>query len=107
MKYCIHKTRWVETQSLLREKGIRRDRSSPYSPHQNGTAERQWRMIFEMGRCLLIEKGLPKDLWPYAVQTATYTRNRCYNDRIKNTPYFMLTGRKPDLPKMWVFGSEC
>lgn len=94
-------------QSLLREKGIRHDTSSPYSPHQNGTAERQWRTIFEMGRCLLIEKGLPKVLWPYAVQTATHIRNRCYNDRIKSTPYFMLTGRKPDLSKMWVFGSEC
>lgn len=60
-----------------------------------------------MGRCLLIEKGLPKVLWPYAVQTATHIRNRSYNDRIKNTPHFMLTGRKPDVSKMWVFGSEC
>ncbi|KAL6471867.1 hypothetical protein MHYP_G00205170 [Metynnis hypsauchen] len=31
-----------EFQSLLRERGIRHETSSPYSPHQNGTAERQW-----------------------------------------------------------------
>ena len=46
-------------------------------------------------------------MWPYAIQTAAHIRNRCYNNRIKNTPYFMLTGRKPDLSRMGVFGSEC
>lgn len=96
-----------EFQSLMRERGIRHETSSPYSPHQNGTAERQWRTIFEMGRCLLLEKGLPKTLWPYAVQTAAHIRNRCFNDRTQNTPYFLLTGKKPDLSKMWVFGSDC
>ncbi|KAL6466287.1 hypothetical protein MHYP_G00264200 [Metynnis hypsauchen] len=90
-----------EFQSLLRERGIRHETSSPYSPHQNGTAERQWRTIFEMGRCLLLEKGLPKTLWPYAVQTAAHIRNRCFSDRTQNSPYFMLTGKKPDLSKMW------
>ena len=94
-------------QSLLRDRGIRHETSCPYSPHQNGTAERQWRTLFEMGRCLLLESGLPKILWPYAVQSAAHIRNRCYNDRVKNTPYFMLTGRKPNLANMWVFGSEC
>lgn len=71
-------------QALLREKGIRHETSSPYSPHQNGTAERQWRTLFEMGRCMLIEKGLPKALWPYAIQSAAHIRNRCYNERTKN-----------------------
>ena len=94
-------------QSLLRKKGIRHETSCPYSPHQNGTAERHWRTLFEMARCLLLEKGLPKRMWPYAVQCAAHIRNRCYNNRIKNTPYFGLTGRKPDLSKMWIFGSEC
>ena len=94
-------------QTLLRERGIKHETSSLYSPHQNGTAERHWRTLFETGRCLLIEKQLPKSMWPYAIQTAAHIWNRCYNTRIKNTPYFMLTGRKPDLTKMGVFGSEC
>ena len=38
--------------SLLRKNNIKHERSVPYSPHQNGTAERQWRTIFEMGRCM-------------------------------------------------------
>ena len=94
-------------QTLLRKRGIKHETSCPNSPHQNGTAERHWRTLFEMARCLLLERSVPKVLWPYAVQTAAHIRNRCYNNRTQTTPYFSMTGKKPDLSKMWVFGSEC
>ena len=97
----------TEFEELLRNKGIRHETSSPYSPHQNGTAERQWRTLFDMGRCLLIESGLPKYMWAYAVRMAAYIRNRCFNNRTGQTPYETLTGNKPDLSKTWIFGSEC
>ena len=96
-----------EFRSLLRKRGIRHELSSPYSPHQNGTAERNWRTLFEMARCLLLESGLPKTLWTYAIKSAAYIRNRCYNNRTNQTPYETMTGVKPDLSKMSVFGSEC
>ena len=80
-------------QTLSKKKGIKHETSCPHSPHQNGTARRQWRTLFEMARCLLIEKDLPKRIGPYAVQCAAHIRNRCYNSRIKKTPYFGLTGR--------------
>lgn len=60
-----------------------------------------------MARCILIESGLPKGLWPYAVQTAAITSNRCFNNRTKQTPVEMLTGRRPNLSRMQKFGSEC
>ena len=94
-------------ESLLRRKQIRHDTSAPHSPHQNGTAERNWRTLFEMARCLLFESGLPKYMWTYAVKMAAYIRNRCYNNRTQQTPHETLTGKKPDLSKMWIFGSEC
>ena len=94
-------------QTLLRKRGIKHKTSCPNSRHQNGTAERHWRTLFEMARCLLLERSVPKVLWPYAVQTAAHIRNRCYNNRTQTTPYFSMTGKKPDLSKMWVFGSEC
>ena len=53
-------------ESILREKCVRHEFSAPHSPHQNGTAERSWRSLFEMTRCLLIEAKLPKtflDVW--------------------------------------------
>lgn len=37
-----------EFQSLLRSNGIRHETSAPYSPHQNGTAERGLRTLSEM-----------------------------------------------------------
>lgn len=96
-----------EFQSLLSKNSIRHEFSAPYSPHQNGTAERNWRTLFDMARCMLIESNLPKELWTYAVMTAAVIRNRCFNNRTKQTAYYMLTGRKPNLSRMRVFGSVC
>ena len=48
--------------SLLIENHIKQEFSAPYSPHQNGTAERSWRTLFDMTRCLLLESNLPKYL---------------------------------------------
>lgn len=96
-----------EFQSLLSKNAIRHETSAPYSPHQNGTAERSWRTLLEMARCMLIESSLPKMLWTYAVQTAAVIRNRCYNRHVGQTPYYLLTGKKPDLSKMKIFGSVC
>lgn len=92
---------------LLRKEKIKHETSAPYSPHQNGTAERHWRTLFEMGRCLLKQAKLGQEFWPYAVMAAAYIRNRCYNKRIQQTPYLAMTGRKPDLSKMHVFGVDC
>ena len=65
-----------EFRSLLIKNHIRQEFSAPYSPHQNGTAERSWRTLFDMARCLLDESNLPKYLWSYAVKAASYIRNR-------------------------------
>ena len=93
-----------EFKSILIKNRIKHEMSSPYSPAQNGTAERWWRTGFEIGRCLLIESKLPKRLWPYSVMTAAYVRNRCYNQRIKQTSYFLLTGKIPDISNMYALG---
>lgn len=87
-------------QTLLRENSIKHEMSAPYSPHQNGTAERGWRTMF-------IESQLPKCLWNCAVQTAAIVQNRCFNKRTGKTPYQMLTSKIPDVSKMQKFGSEC
>lgn len=92
-------------QELLRGNNNKHETSAPYSPHQNGTAERNCRTLFHMARCMLIESQLPKNLWTYAVQTAAVVRNRCFNNRIKETPYFMLSGRRPN-PKCRSLGQN-
>ena len=54
---------------------------------------------------MVIENNLPKSLWTYAVMTAAIIRNRCFNNCLKQTPYYMITGRQPDLSKMNIFRS--
>ena len=93
-------------QALIKNR-IRHEFSAPHSPHQNGTAERNWRTLFEMARGMIIESGLSKSLWTYAVMASAHIRNRMYCQRIKDTPYHLLTGKKPAISKLHLFGSVC
>ncbi|RUS71344.1 hypothetical protein EGW08_020887 [Elysia chlorotica] len=81
--------------------------SAPFSPHQNGTAERAWRTTFDMARCLILQSGVPKTLWHYADSAASFTRNRCYNKRLNLTPFEVVTHKKPNLKDMQPFGKPC
>ena len=92
--------------SLLRQNKIKHETCAPYSPHENGTAE-TWLSLFNMARCLLLEANLPKFLWTYAAMASAYIRNRCFNDRLGKTPHKALSGFKPDVSNMHVFGSVC
>ena len=96
-----------EFQKVLIENKIKVEYTCPYSPHQNGTAERNWQSLFNMVRTLLIDSKLPKEFWVYAVSSAAYIRNRCFNQRIKNTPQFLLTNVKPNYNNLHIFGSLC
>ena len=96
-----------EFKELMLDSKIKHETSAPRSPHQNGSAERQWRTVFEMARCMLIESGLPKYLWTYAVMSAAYIRNRCYNPRITKTPFEAFTGIRPNVSNMHSFGTQC
>ncbi|KAD4888061.1 hypothetical protein E3N88_20134 [Mikania micrantha] len=65
-----------EFNAFCEEHGIRRDLTTPYTPEQNGVAERRNRTIIDMVRCMLFEKNLSKVLWGEAVATAVYLLNR-------------------------------
>ncbi|KAK3880550.1 hypothetical protein Pcinc_014947 [Petrolisthes cinctipes] len=93
--------------SLMVKHKIKQEYSAPHSPHQNGTAERSWRTMCEMARCLLLEADLPKMMWPYAMKASAYIRNRCFNPRTGKTPVEVLTGSKPNLSNMHIFGTVC
>ena len=96
-------------QNLLLENhiDINHETSAPHSPHQNGTAERAWRSLYDMARCITIESKVPKSLWTYALRHAANVRNRCYTALHKMTPYEKFTGNKPNIGKLNLFGSIC
>src|SRR6218665_572036 len=58
--------------NYLNQEGIRLQTSVPYSPSQNGVAERKNRSIVEMVKCMLLDAGLPLKYWGEAVMTAVY-----------------------------------
>jgi len=86
-------------EDCLIEKGIKHEYTAPHTPEQNGKAERNWRVLKEMTSCLLEESGLSKTMWPYAMETSTYIRNRCPTAALegKKTPYEAIKGGSPIL----------
>lgn len=88
------------------KQGIRRFLTAPYSPQQNGVAERKNRTILDMVRSMLKSKKLPKELWAEAVQCAVYVQNRCPHAKLEElTPQEAWSGRKPTVSHFKVFGS--
>ena len=48
---------------------------APYSPQQNGDAERKNITLKEMMNTLLLSSGLPQNLWGEAILSANYILN--------------------------------
>ncbi|GJU59643.1 retrovirus-related pol polyprotein from transposon TNT 1-94 [Tanacetum coccineum] len=62
--------------------------SSPYTPEQNGVAERKNRTLIEATRTMLSGSIFSKQYWTEVVATACYTQNRSTNMKIHlKTPY--------------------
>lgn len=89
-------------------RGIQREFTAPYTPQQNGRAERDNRTLIESARTMLLAKNLPKFLWAEASSTAVYLMNRAGASSVKSqaTPYEMWFGVRLDLKHLRIFGSE-
>lgn len=87
--------------------GIKRQLTVPYTPQQNGVAERANRTIVEMAKSMLIHAKLEEFLWAEAVSTASYLRNRCPSKALMGaTPFEIWQNRKPSVKHLRVFGSR-
>lgn len=92
---------------FLKQSGIRHQTSVPYSPEQNGVAERLNRMLVERARSMLLEANCSTDLWAEAINTAVYLKNRSPTKALKNsTPEEEWTGKKPNLSHLHIFGCK-
>ncbi|CAL2271591.1 unnamed protein product [Prunus armeniaca] len=98
----------VEFDSFCEDVGIERQLTTPYTPQQNGVAERKNRTIVEMAKCLMLEKKIPFDFWAEAVNISMYILNRCPTKALsKKTPFEAYSGRKPGVKHLKAFGSLC
>ena len=58
--------------NILLDNKIKHEYSTPYNPHMMGHIERQWRIIFNCTRAILLESNIPSLLWPYAVKYSCF-----------------------------------
>ncbi|CAI7746915.1 unnamed protein product [Closterium sp. NIES-53] len=87
-------------------KGIVHDLTCPYTPQQNGMAEREMRTTVEYVRTMLLHMGVQHHWWHLALRQAVWVRN-CLEWSMTPpgmTPYQLLTGKKPDLTLARVWG---
>eukprot|EP00171_Calliarthron_tuberculosum_P003822 IDg3822t1 len=61
--------------NYLSSKGIEHQTSAPYTPEQNGLAERTNRTLIEKARCMLRHADLPTEYWAEAISAACYLKN--------------------------------
>ncbi|KAK4392578.1 Retrovirus-related Pol polyprotein from transposon TNT 1-94 [Sesamum angolense] len=91
--------------SLCDEFGIKRHKTTPYTPQQNGVAERMNRTLLNKVRCLLISSGLSKTFWGEALSTAVYLINRSPSvPLLGKIPECMWTGKDVDISSLRIFG---
>jgi len=86
-----------------KETGIKLEPSAPYTPQQNGKAERSMYTLMAPVHSILKEKKLPRALWAELVKAVAYVKNRCPGvDGV--TPFQTGNGFQPDVSNLRALG---
>lgn len=91
----------LSMQEFIVENGIHHRRSTPYTPTQNGCAER------EAARSIIHSEGLALHFWAEAVNAAVYVINRTGTSTVKDkTPYELWHGKTASVEHFRTFGAD-
>ncbi|KAG7559384.1 Ribonuclease H-like superfamily [Arabidopsis thaliana x Arabidopsis arenosa] len=92
----------------LAKHGIIHQTSCPYTPQQNGVAERKNRHLMEVARSMMFHTNVPKRFWSDAVVLACYLINRTPTKILQDSsPFEVLNKNKPSINHLRVFGCVC
>ncbi|KAG5862711.1 hypothetical protein JTB14_014974 [Gonioctena quinquepunctata] len=96
-----------DLKEFFKNEGIELQLPAPYSPQQNGIAEKKNRSLTAMvARCMLFDENLGNEYWGEAVSTANYMPNRLpTKGNNGNLPYTLWMGKNPSLNHIKIFGS--
>lgn len=90
---------------LCKECGITRHKTVPYTPQQNGVAERMNRTLLDKVRCMMISSNIPKSFWGEAVMIVCYLINLTPSTTLNgDTPYEKWYGKCADYSTLRTFG---
>ncbi|KAH9291902.1 hypothetical protein KI387_042909 [Taxus chinensis] len=82
-------------EKFCKECGIERQKTTPYTPQQNGVAERMNKMLMDKCRSMLSGASLDRKFWAEAVATVCYLVNRSPTSALEGkTPQEAWTGYK-------------
>ena len=96
-----------EFEEFCKRCSIERQNTTPYTPQQNGVAERMNKTLMEKARCMLSGAGIGQEFWAEAVGTACYLVNRSPSSALGDkTPQEVWTGKEPSLTHLKVFGCD-
>ncbi|GFT06410.1 retrovirus-related Pol polyprotein from transposon TNT 1-94 [Trichonephila clavipes] len=95
--------------SILENFGISSRMSMPYTPQQNGAAERENGIIVEYARSIIYAVNIPLKLWAEAVNMFVYVLNRTGPTSVKDkSPYELWFSKEViSIDHLRVFGTEC
>ena len=82
-----------EFEDYLEGKGIKHELTIPYSPQQNGVAERMNRTLVESARSMIAHAKLPNIYWAEAISTAVYLQVMVWKETQRQSP-----------TSVWVYG---
>ena len=95
----------TKTRAYLDEAGIVKVTTPPYTPGQNGIAERANRTLMESARCMLIDSGVGNEFWGYAVLAMAHIINRMPSRaHAGKSPFEIWERKKPAIGHLRVFG---
>ncbi|KAI8433502.1 hypothetical protein MSG28_015534 [Choristoneura fumiferana] len=95
-----------DVKELFQARGIVHQTSTPYTPEQNGRAERENRILTEAARTMLCARDLPTVLWAEAVNSAAYIINRTGKSSVDGkSPYELWSGKSYDIHNLKIFGT--
>jgi hypothetical protein len=96
-----------EFEEFCKKCGIARQKTTPYTPQQNGVAKRMNKTLMEKARSMLNGAKLAQEFWVEAVGTTCYLVNQSPSSALDDkTPHEVWSGKKPSLRHLRVFGCD-
>ncbi|MBW0539838.1 hypothetical protein O181_079553 [Austropuccinia psidii MF-1] len=93
--------------NALEKLGISFCPSLPYSPQENGEAERLNQMLGDMVQAMTVQSGMPEQFWQFAYSSAAFLHNRLPNSQCLNSlPHQELFGTAPSIATLYPFRAD-